>query len=128
MVYFPERQQSGTWAARPVFTKRISAHRRLRSIEGAEYDLYDRYHPLCETAERPCRGAGGTTRVARAVGFLMALSTSGALPPVPTPCGARLKIAPGGWRTASSVPQELVRHTAPPELPDLERVGRTRRR
>ena len=39
MVYFPERQTDGTWAAKPVFTKRIP-HTAEFAIEGAEFELY----------------------------------------------------------------------------------------
>ena len=40
MVYFPERQPDGTWAAEPVFTKRIT-HTAGFSIDGAEFRLYE---------------------------------------------------------------------------------------
>jgi len=38
MVYFPERQPDGTWAARKIFTKRIP-HTVDFQIDGAEFDL-----------------------------------------------------------------------------------------
>ena len=41
MVYFPQRQANGAWAANPVFTKRIP-HTAAFAIDGAEYDLYDK--------------------------------------------------------------------------------------
>ena len=57
MVYFPERQPDGTWAAEPVFTKRIThtasfGHRRcrVRPVPGR--------HPVREATERPSRSAG----------------------------------------------------------------------
>jgi hypothetical protein len=39
MVYFPERRPDGTWAAEPIFTKRIP-HTVDFQIDGAEFDLY----------------------------------------------------------------------------------------
>lgn len=39
MVYFPERREDGTWAAEPIFTKRIP-HTVDFQIDGAEFDLY----------------------------------------------------------------------------------------
>src|SRR3984893_12138266 len=39
MVYFPERRADGTWAAEPIFTKRIP-HTVDFQIDGAEFELY----------------------------------------------------------------------------------------
>ena len=39
MVYFPERQENGVWAAQPVFTKRIP-HTADFALDGPEMDLY----------------------------------------------------------------------------------------
>src|SRR3990167_5942967 len=39
MVYFPERRADGTWAAEPIFTKRIP-HTADFQIDGTEFDLY----------------------------------------------------------------------------------------
>src|SRR5207237_334711 len=39
MVYFPERQTDGSWAAKPIFTKRIP-HTVDFQIDGAEFELY----------------------------------------------------------------------------------------
>ena len=39
MVYFPERRPDGSWAAEPIFTKRIP-HTVDFQIDGAEFDLY----------------------------------------------------------------------------------------
>jgi hypothetical protein len=39
MVYFPERRADGTWAAEPIFTRRIP-HTVDFQIDGAEFDLY----------------------------------------------------------------------------------------
>ena len=52
MVYFPERQEDGSWAAKPVFTKRITntagftmGRGRVRPVPSG--------HPLREAPERP---------------------------------------------------------------------------
>jgi hypothetical protein len=39
MVYFPERRADGSWAAEPIFTKRIP-HTVDFQIDGVEFDLY----------------------------------------------------------------------------------------
>ncbi|MCS6995814.1 MAG: DEAD/DEAH box helicase, partial [Casimicrobiaceae bacterium] len=39
MIYFPERQADGSWAARPIFTKRIP-HTVDFAIDGPEFELY----------------------------------------------------------------------------------------
>ena len=39
MVYFPERREDGTWAAKKIFTKRIS-HTVDFTMDGAEFELY----------------------------------------------------------------------------------------
>ena len=57
MVFFPERQQDGTWTAKPVFTKRIPRTATF-AIDGPEFKLYRANHELRQTAERPCRCAG----------------------------------------------------------------------
>ena len=71
MVHFPERQGDGTWAARPVFTKRITNTAGFR-IEGAELDLYEDITRFVKRQSRRA-AAQGDDRRARAVGFLMSL-------------------------------------------------------
>ena len=71
MVHFPERQGDGTWAARPVFTKRITNTAGFR-IGGAELDLYEDITRFVKRQSR-CAAAQGDDRRARAVGFLMSL-------------------------------------------------------
>ena len=56
MVYFPERQADGAWAAMPVFTKRITNTAGF-SIDGEEFDLYNEVTRFVKPAERPRRGA-----------------------------------------------------------------------
>lgn len=71
MVYFPERQEDGTWAAKPIFTKRIP-HAASFNIDGPEFDLY---RDVTNFVKGQCRAAAdlGDDSRARAVGFLMAL-------------------------------------------------------
>ena len=71
MVYFPERQENGTWTARPVFTKRIPRTADF-AIDGAEFELY---RTITRFVKRQCTRAAaqGDDPRARAVGFLMAL-------------------------------------------------------
>ena len=71
MVYFPELQPEGDWAAQPVFTKRIT-HTASFGIEGAELDLYDAISRFVKRQSARAAEQGDTAR-ARAVGFLMAL-------------------------------------------------------
>ena len=71
MVYFPERQTDGTWAAKPVFTKRITNTAGF-SIDGEEFDLYNEVTRFVR--QQSVRAAAqGDDRRARAVGFLMSL-------------------------------------------------------
>ncbi len=71
MVYFPERQPDGSWAAQPVFTKRITRTADFR-LGGAEFDLYQ---SVTRFVKRQSHRAAmrGDDRRARAVGFLMSL-------------------------------------------------------
>ena len=52
MVYFPERQDDGTWVAKKIFTKRIP-HTVDFQIDGRRVRPLPRRHPLREAAERP---------------------------------------------------------------------------
>ncbi len=71
MVYFPERQEDGSWAAKPVFTKRIARTADF-SIDGLEFDLYRKVTRFVKRQSRRAANQGDDPR-ARAVGFLMAL-------------------------------------------------------
>ena len=57
MVYFPERQGDGSWASKPVFTKRITNTAGF-IMDGAEFALYKTVTPVREAAERSCCGPG----------------------------------------------------------------------
>jgi superfamily II DNA or RNA helicase len=71
MVYFPERRADGSWAAEPIFKKRIP-HTVDFQIDGAEFELY---RDVTRFVKRECARAAteGEDSRARAVGFLMSL-------------------------------------------------------
>ena len=71
MVYFPERQDDGSWAARPVFTRRITNTADF-TIDGPEFTLY-RDVTRFVRRQSARAAAQGDDRRARAVGFLMSL-------------------------------------------------------
>jgi superfamily II DNA or RNA helicase len=71
MVYFPERQPDGSWAARKIFTKRIP-HTADFSLDGPEFDLYRAVTNFVKRQSARAAAQGDDPR-ARAVGFLMAL-------------------------------------------------------
>ena len=116
MLYFPERQPDGTWAARKIFTKRIP-HTAHFTTEGEEDDLYRAVTRFVKRQANRAAQQGDDPR-ARAIGFLMALyqrrlaSSTYALRRSLENRARRLE---EGLRRA----QELAR-IAPPDLPDLE--------
>ena len=71
MVYFPERRADGSWAAKPVFTKRIPRTAGF-SIDGAEFALYEKATRFVKRQSARAAAAGDDP-AARAVGFLMSL-------------------------------------------------------
>ena len=71
MVHFPEIQDDGSWAAKPVFTERIPRTADF-NIEGDELDLYDEVTAFVKRQSMRAYEMGDDRR-ARAVGFLMAL-------------------------------------------------------
>jgi len=71
MVYFPERQPDGTWAARKIFTKRIPATVEF-NIDGEEFRLYRDVTRFVKDQSAKAATSSDDPR-ARAVGFLMAL-------------------------------------------------------
>ena len=58
MVYFPERQPSGKWSARPVFTKRVPQTVDFK-IDEAEWELYGGDNAIRKKAERARGGPRG---------------------------------------------------------------------
>ena len=116
MVYFPERQPNGEWAAAPVFTKRIT-HTVSFDIEDTELELYKAISRFIKRQSRRAAEQGDTAR-ARAVGFLMTLyqrrlaSSARAI---------RRSLENRAKRLEDNLPkaQSLVA-AAPPNLPDPE--------
>ena len=116
MVYFPERQPDGEWAAAPVFTKRIT-HTAGFEIDGAEFDLYEAISRFVRRQSARAAEQGDTAR-ARAVGFLMALyqrrlaSSARAI---------RRSLENRAQRLENNLENaQTLAATAPPNLPDLE--------
>ena len=116
MVYFPERQPDGEWAAAPVFTKRIT-HTAGFEIEGAELELYEGISRFVKQQSARAAAQGDTAR-ARAVGFLMALyqrrlaSSARAI---------RRSLENRALRLENNLKNaQAVAAAAPPDLPDLE--------
>ncbi len=71
MVYFPEQQPDGSWAAKKIFTKRIP-HSVNFQIDGAEFDLYRAVTHYVKAQSTRAAAQEEDPR-ARAVGFLMTL-------------------------------------------------------
>ena len=118
MVHFPERQADGTWAAKPVFTKRITRTADF-AMDGDEFTLYEEVTRFVKRQSARA-AAQGDDRRARAVGFLMSLyqrrlaSSAHAMRQSLENRARRLE---DGLKQA----QDLAR-SAPPDLPDLEEL------
>jgi SNF2 family DNA or RNA helicase len=118
MVYFPERQEDGSWLARKIFTRRIP-HTVDFQIEGDEFELYKDVTNFVKRQSRKAAERGDDPR-ARAVGFLMSLyqrrlassmaALMNSLENRATRLEKKLKDA-----------KELARE-APPDPPDLEEL------
>ncbi len=118
MVYFPERQADGTWAAKKIFTKRIP-HTVEFQLDGAEFDLYRDVTRFVKRQSAKAAAQGDDPR-ARAVGFLMSLyqrrlaSSTYAIRHSLEKRASRLE---EGLKRA----QELAK-AAPPALPDADEL------
>ncbi|RTG98962.1 helicase [Thermus scotoductus] len=118
MVYFPERQSDGTWATRPIFTKRIP-HTVAFQIDGREFDLYRAVSHFVKHQSARAAAQGDNPR-ARAVGFLMSLyqrRLASSTYAVRRSLENRAKRLEEWLRRA----QDLARE-APPEFPDPEEL------
>jgi len=71
MIHFPKQQPDGTWAARRIFTRRITRTVNF-VIDGPEDDLYRGVTRFVREQSAKAAALGDTPR-ARAVGFLMML-------------------------------------------------------
>ncbi|MBZ5590515.1 MAG: DUF3883 domain-containing protein [Acidobacteriia bacterium] len=118
MVYFPERRADGTWAAEPIFTKRIP-HTVDFQIDGAEFDLY---RDVTRFVKRESARAAAEVEDprARAIGFLMSLyqrRLASSTYAMRRSLENRARRLQEGLKRA----QELARQ-APPDLPDPEEL------
>ena len=118
MVYFPERGTDGSWAAKPIFTKRIPRTASF-AIDGAEFDLYDMVTRFVKRQSTRAAQHGDDPR-ARAVGFLMSLyqrrlaSSTRAM---------RRSLENRANRLESGLAQaQKLARKAPPNLPDPEEL------
>ena len=118
MVYFPERQPDGVWAARPVFTKRITRTADF-AIDGDEFTLYEEVTRFVKRQSARA-AAQGDDRRARAVGFLMSLyqrRLASSAYAMRRSLENRARRLEDGLKQA----QDLAR-LAPPDLPDFEEL------
>ena len=116
MVYFPERNDDGTWEARKIFTKRIP-HTVDFAIDGEEFELYREITRFVKRQSARAAAAGDSPH-ARAVGFLMALyqrRLASSTRSMRRSLENRANRLDKGLKQA----QDLVR-TVPPDLPDWE--------
>lgn len=118
MVYFPERRGDGTWAAEPIFTKRIP-HTVDFQIDGAEFDLYREVTRFVKRESARAAAEGEDPR-ARAIGFLMSLyqrRLASSTYAMRRSLENRARRLEEGLKRA----QDLARQ-APPDLPDPEEL------
>src|SRR2546425_3173582 len=117
MVYFPERQLDGTWAARKIFTKRLPRTVRF-AIDGPEFELYRAVTRFVKSQSARAAARAEVDTRARALGFLMALF--------------QRRLASSAWalrqsldRRANLIEKKVERaadlaRELPPEIPDEE--------
>jgi len=118
MVYFPERQADGSWAAEKIFTNRIP-HTVEFQIDGPEFELYRDITRFVKQQSAKAAAQGDDPR-ARAVGFLMALyqrRLASSTYAMRCSLENRARRLEDGLKRA----QELVR-LAPPDIPDPEEI------
>jgi SNF2 family DNA or RNA helicase len=118
MVHFPERRADGSWAAEPIFTKRIP-HTVDFQIDGAEFDLYRDVTRFVKRESARAAAQDEDPR-ARAIGFLMSLyqrRLASSTRAMRRSLENRARRLEEGLKRA----QDLARH-APPDLPDPEEL------
>jgi superfamily II DNA or RNA helicase len=118
MVYFPERRADGSWAAEPIFTKRIP-HTVDFQIDGTEFDLYRDVTRFVKRESARAAAEGEDPR-ARAIGFLMSLyqrRLASSTYAMRRSLENRARRLEDGLKRA----QDLARK-APPDLPDPEEL------
>ena len=117
MVYFPERQENGSWAAQPVFTKRIPQTADF-ALDGPEMDLYQTITRFVKRQSVRAAAQGDEPR-ARAVGFLMALYQRRL---ASSTYAMRRSLENRARRLAGLKSVHDLLRTAPPDLPDQEEM------
>jgi len=118
MVYFPQRQPDGTWAAPPVFTKRIPRTAEF-AIAGAEFELYQNVTRFVIRQSTRAAAQGDDPR-ARAVGFLMSLYQRRL---ASSTYAMRQSLENRARRLEDSLKRaQALARTAPPALPALEEL------
>lgn len=118
MVYFPELQPDGSWAAKPIFTKRIPRTVEFQ-IDGDEFKLYRDVTRFVKR-ESARAAADGEDPRARAIGFLMSLyqrRLASSTHAMRRSLENRARRLEEGLKRA----QDLAR-LAPPDLPDPEEI------
>ena len=118
MVYFPERRADGTWAAEPIFTKRIP-HTVDFLMDGAEFELYRDVTRFVKRESARAAAEGEDPR-ARAIGFLMSLyqrRLASSTYAMRRSLENRARRLEEGLKRA----QDMAR-LAPPDLPDPEEL------
>lgn len=118
MVYFPERRPDGTWAAEPIFTKRIP-HTVDFQIDGPEFELYRDVTRFVKRESARAAAEGEDPR-ARAIGFLMSLyqrRLASSTFAMRRSLENRARRLDEGLKNA----QDLAR-LAPPDLPEPEEI------
>jgi superfamily II DNA or RNA helicase len=118
MVYFPERRADGSWAAKPIFTKRIP-HTVDFQIDGTEFDLYRDVTRFVKRESARAAAQDEDPR-ARAIGFLMSLyqrRLASSTYAMRRSLENRARRLEEGLKRA----QDLARQ-APPDLPDPEEL------
>lgn len=118
MVHFPERRPDGSWAAEPIFKKRIP-HTVDFQIDGAEFDLYRDVTRFVKRESARAAAEGEDSR-ARAVGFLMSLYQRRL---ASSTFAMRRSLENRARRLEESLKraQDMVRQ-APPDLPDVDEL------
>lgn len=118
MVYFPERRPDGSWAAEPIFTRRIP-HTVDFQIDGVEFDLYRNVTRFVKRESARAAAEDEDPR-ARAIGFLMSLyqrRLASSTYAMRRSLENRARRLEDGLKRA----QDLVRQ-APPDLPDPDEL------
>jgi exonuclease VII large subunit len=118
MVYFPERRPDGSWAAEPIFTKRIP-HTVDFQIDGMEFELYRDVTRFVKRESARAAAQGEDPR-ARAIAFLMSLyqrRLASSTYAMRRSLENRVRRLEEGIKRA----QDLARQ-APPDLPDPEEL------